>query len=47
LPHCSTLAPIRIHATPLIAALALGLVQLKASKGMIPNRLVGWSWARW
>jgi uncharacterized membrane protein len=38
---------IRINETALIAALALGLVRLTASKGTIPNRLVGWSWVRW
>jgi uncharacterized membrane protein len=46
LARCSTPA-IRIHETALVTALAFGLVQLTASKGTIPNRLVGWSWALW
>jgi len=47
-----TLAPlldapsvIQIHAFAALAAFAVGLVQLTASKGTIPHRLIGWSWA--
>ena len=47
-----TLAPllaapvvIQIHAFAAITAFAVGVVQLAASKGTIPHRLIGWSWA--
>ena len=47
-----TLAPlldapsvIQIHAFAAIAAFAVGVVQLTATKGTIPHRLIGWSWA--
>jgi uncharacterized membrane protein len=35
---------IQIHAFAAMAAFVIGLVQLAASKGTIPHRLIGWSW---
>jgi uncharacterized membrane protein len=47
-----TLAPlldappiIRFHATLAFAAIGLGAVQLLATKGTLPHRAVGWTWA--
>ena len=46
-----TLAPllaaspvIQLHAFAAMAAFALGIVQLSASKGTLPHRTIGWVW---
>ena len=36
---------IRFHAAFAFAAISLGAVQLLASKGTLPHRTIGWTWA--
>jgi uncharacterized membrane protein len=35
---------IQLHAFAAMAAFALGIVQLSASKGTLPHRTIGWVW---
>jgi uncharacterized membrane protein len=36
---------IRVHAFAAMAAFVLGGIQLMASKGTLPHRVIGWTWA--
>jgi uncharacterized membrane protein len=43
-PLLAAPAMVQLHAGAAIAALLLGSVQMLASKGTLPHRLVGWTW---